>query len=82
MRCRPLLQDPPHANNSKYQYCAETHLSAIIHFRQLTEQDEVTKCLREILNLLPPSQAKTNFRLAGRRKRLPSTNDVRFSYEV
>lgn len=82
MRCRLLLQDPPHANNSEHQYCAETHLSAIIHFRQLTEQYEVSKWLWEILNPLPLSQAKTNFRLAGRRKRLPSPNHERFSYKV
>jgi len=82
MRCRLLLQDPPHTNSSEHQYCAETHLSATIHFRQLTEQYEVSKCLWEILDLLPPSQAKTNSRLAGRRKRLSLPNHKRFSYEV
>lgn len=57
--------------NWEYQYCAETHPSAIIHFRQLTEQYESRKRLWEILNSSP--QAKTNFRLAGSRKRLPSS---------
>lgn len=53
MRCRLLLQDPPHANNPEHQCCPETHLSAIIHFRLLTELYEVSKCLWEILNPLP-----------------------------
>lgn len=68
MRFRLLLQDTPHANNSEHQYCAETHLSAVIYFRQLTKQYNVSKCLWEMLNLLPPFQAKTNFILAAKRK--------------
>ena len=72
MRFSLLLQDTAHANNSEHQYCAETHLSAVIYFRQLTKQYKVSKCLWEILNLLSPFQAKTNFTLAGRKKRRPT----------
>lgn len=61
----------------------ETHLSAIIHFRQLTVQYEVSKCLWEILKPLLHLKPKLTSDLLGEGKGCvpPTTRGLHMKYD-